>query len=416
VSVSEAKRVALLARPGEARERLRVALHEAGAEIVLEDDPNALDADALGNSAPQVVLVALEPAIEDSLERFDSVLHDPAIAVIFDEADLAAKRQGWEAQRWARHLAAKLHGHRDVLPPGREEDVGLQLEPGLPVTPAQLHEGAEMSLHLEEAADMALDLPSDDFAYTGGLQVRDGNEQVVDVDDWLRAASPQHESEPLQAAPPPLPEPPVAGPPPLPAPTPKSSFDLSKLELEPLDGSGAGATRVQGAVLVFAGIGGPDAVRKLLADLPTGFPKPVMVHLRLDGGRYDNLVRQMERVSHMPVLLAEAGKAAEAGHVYVLPGDVVPFVDAGAVSFRPGDAIQTMIPQLPPEDSAVLLLSGSDTGLVEAAAALGNEGALVMGQSQEGCYDPAAPRALAARGAELGTPVQLAQRLTDRWF
>lgn len=415
MSVSEAKRVALLARPGEARERLRVALHDAGAEIVLEDDPNALDADALGNSAPQVVLVALEPAIEDSLERFDSVLHDPAVAVIFDEADLAAKRQGWEAQRWARHLAAKLHGHRDVLPPGREEDVGLQLEPGLPVTPAQLHEGAEISLHVEEAADMALELPSDDFAYTGGLQVREGNEQVVDVDDWLRAASPQSESD-LPQTPPPLPELPAAVPPPLPGSVSKSTFDLSTLELEPLDGASAGATRVQGAVLVFAGIGGPDAVRKLLADLPTGFPKPVMVHLRLDGGRYDNLVRQMERVSHMPVLLAEAGKAADAGHVYVLPGDVVPFVDAGAVGFRPGDAIQATIPQLPPEDSAVLLLSGSDTGLVDAAAALGKQGALVMGQSQEGCYDPAAPKALAARGAELGTPAQLAQRLTDRWF
>ncbi len=416
VSVSETKRVALLARPGEARERLRVALHEAGAEIVLEDDPNALDAEALGNSAPQVVLVALEPAIEDSLERFDSVLHDPAVAVIFDEAELAARRQGWDAQRWARHLAAKLHGHRDVLPPGREEDVGLQLEPGLPVTPAQLHEGAEISLHLQEAAGMALELPSDDFAYTGSFQARETDEHVIDADAWLRSASAPAESS---AMPPPLPEPPSGGPPPLPAaPAPASTgFDLSKLALEPLDGGGvAPSARAQGAVLVFAGIGGPDAVRKLLADLPTGFPKPVMVHLRLDGGRYDNLVRQMERVAHMPVLLAEAGKAAESGHVYVLPGDVVPSIDDGAVVFRPGDAIHAMIPYLPPADSAVLLLSGSDTSLVDAVAALREQGALVMGQSQEGCYDPAAPRALAARGAELGSPALIAQRLTDRWF
>lgn len=413
MSVSEAKRVALLARPGEARERLRVALHEAGAEIVLEDDPNALDAEALGNSAPQVVLVALEPAIEDSLERFDSVLHDPAVAVIFDEAELAARRQGWDAQRWARHLAAKLHGHRDVLPPGREEDVGLQLEPGLPVTPAQLHEGAEISLHLQEAAGMALELPSDDFAYTGSFQARETDEQVIDADAWLRSASAPAETPSA----PPLPETPSAVPPPLPPAAPAASgFDLSRLELEPLDGGGLASARVQGAVLVFAGIGGPDAVRKLLADLPTGFPKPVMVHLRLDGGRYDNLVRQMERVSHMPVLLAEAGKNADAGHVYVLPGDVVPFVDAGAVGFRPGAVIHTVIPQLPPTDSAVLLLSGSDTALVDAAAALGSEGALVMGQSQEGCYDPAAPKALAARGADLGSPAQIAQRLTDRWF
>ncbi|NCT69395.1 MAG: chemotaxis protein [Xanthomonadaceae bacterium] len=413
MSVSEAKRVALLARPGEARERLRVALHEAGAEIVLEDDPNALDAEALGNSAPQVVLVALEPAIEDSLERFDAVLHDPAVAVIFDEAELAARRQGWDAQRWARHLAAKLHGHRDVLPPGREEDVGLQLEPGLPVTPAQLHEGDNVSDYLASVAGMALELPSDDFAYTGSFQPRETDEQVIDADAWLRSASAPAETPSVPS----LPETPSAVPPPLPPAAPAASgFDLSRLELEPLEGGGLGSARVQGAVLVFAGIGGPDAVRKLLADLPTGFPKPVMVHLRLDGGRYDNLVRQMERVSHMPVLLAEAGKNADAGHVYVLPGDVVPFVDAGAVGFRPGAVIHTVIPQLPPTDSAVLLLSGSDTALVDAAAALGNEGALVMGQSQEGCYDPAAPKALAALGADLGSPAQIAQRLTDRWF
>ena len=64
----------------------------------------------------------------------------------------------------------------------------------------------------------------------------------------------------------------------------------------------------------------------------------------------------------------------------------------------------------------VTLLSGSDSALVDPAATLGTQGALVLGQSQEGCYDPAAPRALAARGAELGSPAQLAQRLTDRWF
>lgn len=408
MSVSETKRVALLARPGEARERLRAALHEAGAQIVLEDDPNSLDAHALGSSTPQVVLVALEPAIEDSLERFDDVLHDPSVAVIYDEADLAARRQGWDAQRWARHLAAKLHGHQDVLPPGREEEMTLQLEPGLPVTPAQLHEGAEIGLHLDEAAGIALELPRDDFAFTGGAHA--GPDLVVDADQWLRDAAP-----PPASVPPPLP--PVdasAGPPPLPASASKPKVELSLMDLEPV-GAGAGE-RVQGAVLVFAGIGGPDAVRKLLIELPEGFPKPVLVHLRLDGGRYDNLVRQMARIAHMPVALAEAGTPADAGTIYVMPGDVVPMVDAGVVSFRPGAVISGVIAQLPPKDSAVLLLSGSDTALVDSSATLAANGGLVMGQSQDGCYDPAAPKALAARGCTLASPAQLAQHLTDRWF
>lgn len=410
MSASETKRVALLARAGEARERLRVALHEAGAEIVLEDDPNSVDGESLSGSAPQVVLVALEPAIEDSLSRFDAVLHDPAVAVIFDEADLAARREGWEAQRWARHLAAKLHGHKDVLPPGREEeDTGgaLQLEPGLPPTPAQLHADAELGLHLEEAADMAFELPRDGYAFTETAP-RPDFDKVVEVDDWLRVA-----------APPPLPEPPPLPPefpePPAEAAPVKSKLELSLVELEPV-GAAAAAARQPGAVLVFAGIGGPDAVRRLLSDLPIDFPRPILIHLRLDGGRYDNLVRQMARVAPMPVELAEAGRGAEAGRVYVLPGDVTVAVDNGSVNFRAGNGMQDVINQLPAKDSGVLLLSGSETLYVEAAMALARQGALVAGQSPDGCYDPAASNALAALGGDTGTPAQLAQRLADRWI
>jgi len=407
--VSEAKRVALLARPGEARERLRVALHEAGAEIVLEDDPNALDAEALGNSAPQVVLVALEPAIEDSLERFDSVLHDPAVAVIFDEAELAARRQGWDAQRWARHLAAKLHGHRDVLPPGREEDVGLQLEPGLPVTPAQLHEGDNVSDYLASVAGMALELPSDDFAYTGSFQARETDEQVIDADAWLRSASAPAETPSA----PPLPETPSAVPPPLPPAAPAASgFDLSRLELEPLDGGGLASARVQGAVLVFAGIGGPDAVRKLLADLPTGFPKPVMVHLRLDGGRYDNLVKQLARVSKLPVSMAMPGGLVNPATAYVLPEGVGVAVGERGLGFVEGGE---PIEALPPAESAAIVLSGADTGRVDAVLALAARGGYVAGQALEGCYDAAAVTLLAAGGVELGTPARLAEQLVARW-
>ena len=120
--MAESRRVALLARPGEACERLRAALREAGGDIVLEADPSTIDPQALRAAAVETVLVALDPAVEDALEKFDDVLSDRAIEVIFDEADLAARREGWDAARWVRHLSAKLHRHDDVLPPGREPD------------------------------------------------------------------------------------------------------------------------------------------------------------------------------------------------------------------------------------------------------------------------------------------------------
>lgn len=400
MSVSDAKRVALLARPGQAREHLRAALHEVGADIVLEDDPNAIDVQTLGDAAPQVVLVALEPAIEEGLEKLDAVLIDPSVAVIFDEAELAARRQGWEAQRWSRHLAAKIHGHADVLPPGREEEPSLSLEPGLPVTPAQLHADDGMEKHMEEAVDLAWELPQDDFAYAPPSTPAVA---VVDADEWMRAAAPKaSEPEPVAAA---------AAPPPIAAPA-AGKWELS---LEPLDPSVGQAARVGGAVVVFAGIGGPDAVRKLLAELPNEFPRPLIVHLKLDGGRYDNLVRQMARVSAMPVTLAEADHPAKPGHVYVLPADVSLRVEKGVVDFVAGNDLPAAVAQLPGKDSGVLLLSGSDTHWVDVATKLATQGAWVAGQSTDGCYDPAASHALAARGGLLASPVEIARHLATQW-
>ena len=406
------KRVALLARPGPAREQLRAALQEVGAEIVLEDDPNTLDGAALGNASPQVVLVALESAIEDSLSRFDEVLHDPSVVVIFDEVELAVRREGWEAKRWARHLSAKLNGHADVLPPGGELD-DTRPEPGLPRTPAQIHADAAIEPHLEEAQGMAFELPR------GGLELvaddeAPGSSQSIDLETWKPSIAAEHDlplNEGFGTEAPPAPA--ATEPPPLPVAPPKSAG--LTLELESIHATATGPG-VRGAALLFAGIGGPDAVRKVLADLPPDLSRPVLVQLRLDGGRYDNLVKQMERVSALPVQLARAGEAAQAAHVYVLPNDVSVSVEDGVVHFGEGMLqADSLIAALPPKESAVLLLSGSDPSQVEAALALAAKGGLAAGQSPQGCYDPAAAKALAAHGGMVATPAELATRLASHW-
>ena len=53
--------------------------------------------------------------------------------------------------------------------------------------------------------------------------------------------------------------------------------------------------------------------------------------------------------------------------------------------------------------------------LVEAAMALGAQGALVAGQSPQGCYDPAASKALAAQGGLVASPAELATHLASHW-
>ena len=168
-----------------------------------------------------------------------------------------------------------------------------------------------------------------------------------------------------------------------------------------------------GAVVVLAGIGGPDAVRQLLAALPAGFQRPVLIQQRLEGARHDKLVRQMQRATEMPVRLAEAGESLQRGHVYVLP------VELGVVQQPDGQRFEAnggdVIGNLPAADSAVILLSGADPGIVDAAMSHAFHGAMVAGQSPDGCFDALASEALVARGAQAGAPAELAKMLAARW-
>lgn len=424
MSVSElnpAPAVALLARPGAARERLREALAHADVQIVLEDDPITLEAQALHDAHPQFVVIALEAAIEDALERLEPALSAPGLTLVFDEAELAARRDGWEAQRWGRHLAAKLHGHQQVLPPGAEDEPALLLQPGHPAPPPAPREEALQPV-LDQAHSWADDVPVDGL-YTPPAQPA----EPVALEQALAALQPLLPQASAPAVPPALAfgdhtawalvdEAAVAA---LTAPAPalddgaSTAFDTGHLSLVDLDAAEAAGARA-GALLVLAGIGGPDALRRLLAALPASLQVPVLVHMRLDGGRYGNLVKQMARVSPLPVELAESGQRAMAGTVHVLADDVGVRAASDGLYFQTA-AQGIALAALPAEHSAVVLLSGADLAHVGAALDLAAAGAWVAGQVGEGCYDPAAATAVVAAGMAAGEPQELAGVIAARW-
>src|SRR5207342_3269288 len=176
--MGESRRVALLARPGEACERLRSALQEAGGEVVLEADPATIEPGALAQAHVQTVLIALDPAVEDALEKFDDVLADPTLAVIFDEAELAARREGWDAARWVRHLSAKLNRHADVLPPGREPESDALPVPGRPEAPEARHADADIATFAAEADAIAMDVPREPVIGETTLELPDFDADV----------------------------------------------------------------------------------------------------------------------------------------------------------------------------------------------------------------------------------------------
>lgn len=432
-----AKPVALLARAGAARDRLREALIAAGGRIVLEEDPNQLEPATLTSAAPQVVLVALEPAVEDALERLESVLETPELSLLFEEAELAARREGWEAQRWIRHLAAKLQGHGNVLPPGLEhEDAepANTLEPGLPPRPADGHVDAPLQFHLDEAQVQAYDLPADEI-YEVPASAREPHEQVLSFEELIAGAA---QPSPVETLPPPLPPEPVASvepaakvaaapigdfsswslldedgyetapAAPVAAEPPPALASLLNSELSLVDLDEA-AAEGNGAVLLIAGIGGPDAVRRVLAGLPEDFSRPVLVQLRLDGGRYANLVKQMARATPLPVSLADPGQGLNPGEVYILPDLIGLESAAGGLRFcaEANDLLQA----LQADRSAVLMLSGADVAMVAPVLEFAGKGGWVAGQIGEGCYDPAAASQLAVAGMSAGDPEYLAAEL-----
>jgi len=161
VSNAAAPRVVLLARAGKAADHLAEAVRQAGAELLATVDPAVADEPALRALRPQAVLVALEPSIEPMLDKLEGLLSDPTLTVIYDEADVAAHRAGWDAARWARHLSAKLRHDSNVLPPGTESDQDWQPSPGQIPKPAAAYADVDMTAFTREAVAHADSVPAD---------------------------------------------------------------------------------------------------------------------------------------------------------------------------------------------------------------------------------------------------------------
>lgn len=186
-------KVALLARAGNARDHLRRALQDLGAEMVLEGEPGVANGAALRASGASAVLVSVDSTSDHALEQLDDVLLDPAVSVVFDEAETTARLDGWDLARWARHLAAKLVGG-GVLPPGGEapahDEAALHLEPGIASTKAAWALNAHIDDYADEVHASAGTVPS-----APQLDIADsaGSPPAVDAaepaPDWTTRAS-----------------------------------------------------------------------------------------------------------------------------------------------------------------------------------------------------------------------------------
>jgi len=619
-------RVALLARAGESRDQLRSALQDLGAELVCEGDPSELTPAEVSGHSPRVMVVSLEPATEAALDKFDDLLGSANIEVVYNDAEASAHLSGWDLNRWARHLAAKIVGS-DLMPPVPEGSAMAsqdewQPKPGAPETPAQAMADAKLEDYLQETQSLATDVPvnesyadalqrkvpeapvtaiepdvdldfnlddlenamrlnisdaadaplpelkvelekrsvdadevelaefdsfissdvtdlspagiehaeakdsavakanveEDDFitfdnaqaeindeislgddasfdidlsalenagndnASSGNeslefedsastladfeisdapvvfakYQADDAVEMSADMDDEVAALAAQLDefekndnravarnmdfsniqeetgsaavqSNPVGkssstsndgAAASPSSEPrkfdlsnlslldldaeiTVEKVEPAKSAT-AQAFKDSKLKLEALEGEEPGEPTLSdvGAVLILAGMGGPDAVRQLLKALPENLNVPVLLYQHLEVGKHDRLVAQLQKVSNLPVYLAVQGQSAEPGQVAVIPAGIGLDLVGSELFFGGADSQQELVSTLPAKHSVVIVLSGAAHETAAEAAYVQSQGGLALAQDPANCFEPSAADALVKLGGK----------------
>jgi chemotaxis response regulator CheB len=572
-------RVALLARAGQAREQLHRALDEAGAEIVAEGDPGELDPKDVAEKLPKVFLVSLDPSTEKSIDRFDALFVAEGVEVMFDDAEVTSKLDGWDLNRWARHLVCKLLGG-ESLPPapagahaigeGADEvaDAGMVLRPGAPPTPAELMDGAKLEDYTSDSPELADWVPTSPsltasaasdaapadadagFSWEGSdAGAGQGEEEEfkldtdlgIDIDLASLDSAPTHEApapvaqarledEPIfkdmemaeglrfssfsedaasessgdldadvaalaaqleafeksdtrgsakdpefarpetgeeaaidskatrvmprvtpnvmpkvvakspeaaapakaersgpsldfsslslasmddEIAPPPPVEVKFAAPGASVAKAPSGFGDLSLEGDEPAPSAVPAAVSAErGAVLILAGLGGPDAVRQLLSSLPDRLAVPVLLYQHLEVGKHERLVEQLAKISKLPVVLARDDTFPQAGKVTLLPAGMT--AQGEPLRFASG-ALAQLITALPAADSMIVVLSGADPQLIPMILALKQQGALVLAQDPDICFDAAAADALRREGAAVYPALGLARQIGARW-
>ena len=382
-AVSPSRRVVLLARPGPACERLAEAAREAGAEIALVADPTDTEPEAVRAAQPEALLVALEPAVETAIERFQDIYTDPDVIVLFEEADLIVERQGWDAARWLRHMATSYaHARRRAARRCRTRAARTRGRGRTPdAVPAPGMEG-DIGGFTDEAASVVADVPSD--AMLDQNAPRPALESVPAASSRRCAIRCVPSSTPSTCAP--------------------RAWSWKNIPRKE-------AVVSRGTIVLLAGLGGPDAVRPV--------PRRASGRFRADRVRPPATRRRPPRQA----VAADAARhdlAAAAGRGRPRPGTRARTWSRATSAWSPAAMARAsprarMPSQLTPGDNAIVALSGTDPTLVEAIMAQSWAGALVLAQLPSGCYEPTAVQALIARGIASDTPPHLASQLAKRW-
>ena len=109
--------VALVYQAAALQTYLSDALRDLGANVVYETRTRDFERAVLDRSGAKVVIVNLDPDNDEVIDAIDDLLVDDKLKVVFNDGEASGKLSGYDLARWARHLASKIVGDSELLPP-----------------------------------------------------------------------------------------------------------------------------------------------------------------------------------------------------------------------------------------------------------------------------------------------------------
>lgn len=178
--------------------------------------------------------------------------------------------------------------------------------------------------------------------------------------------------------------------------------------------------------VLAASLGGPDALKRFLAELPSDLPGSLVLAQHLGSNFEPLLARQLDRVTPLQVMPARVGHLLRHGEVIVVPVNqrlqinpigVIELLPLAAPSFyTPSiDTVITDIGMRYGSNSGAIVFSGMCDDGVLGVRAMHAMGGPIWTQDAESCVISNMPDQVRSTGVSnyTGTPEQLAAKLTE---
>lgn len=124
----DSPRVAVIYEVPPPKDYLQDALREAHIPVAAEYRAGELE--NLEITGADVILVTVDEAMEPYLELLAEFITHTSLPVVFEESEVSRHLEGWDRNRWLRHLRAKLIGSSDTRPPLPREAANDRLSTG----------------------------------------------------------------------------------------------------------------------------------------------------------------------------------------------------------------------------------------------------------------------------------------------